>query len=116
MLSTNLPPTVSLDSPAPGNYLTPIAFNLAATASDPDGAIDHVDFLSNGTTLATKLTPPYTFTWTSVLPGSYQLTADGRCPSCAAAVPGRWGNGFAGQIGQRPFRTRIHAELRILNP
>ena len=47
---------------------------------------------------------------------SYQLTADGRCPSCAAAVPGRWGNGFAGQIAQRPFRTRIHAELRILNP
>ena len=81
LLSSNLPPTVSLDSPAPGNYLTPIAFNLAATASDPDGAIDHVDFLSNGTTLATKLTPPYTFTWTSVLPGSYQLTA--------AAVDGR---------------------------
>jgi pyruvate formate lyase activating enzyme len=47
---------------------------------------------------------------------SYQLTADGRCPSCAAAVPGRWGNGFAGQIAQRPFRTRIHAELPILNP
>jgi pyruvate formate lyase activating enzyme len=47
---------------------------------------------------------------------SYQLTADGRCPSCAAAVPGRWGNGFAGQIAERPFRTRIHAELRILNP
>jgi pyruvate formate lyase activating enzyme len=47
---------------------------------------------------------------------SYQLTADGCCPSCAAAVPGRWGNGFAGQIAQRPFRTRIHAELRILNP
>jgi hypothetical protein len=81
LLSSNLPPTVRLDSPAPGNYLTPLAFNLAATASDPDGAIDHVDFLSNGTTLATKLTPPYTFTWTSVLPGSYQLTA--------AAVDGR---------------------------
>ena len=81
VLSSNLPPTVSLDSPAPGNYVTPIDFNLAATASDPDGAIDHVDFLSNGTTLATKLTPPYTFTWTSVLPGSYQLTA--------AAVDGR---------------------------
>jgi pyruvate formate lyase activating enzyme len=47
---------------------------------------------------------------------SYRLTADGRCPSCAAVVPGRWGNGFAGQIAQRPFRTRIHGELRILNP
>jgi len=47
---------------------------------------------------------------------SYHLTADGRCPSCAAVVPGRWGNGFAGQISERPFRTRIHQTLRILNP
>jgi len=47
---------------------------------------------------------------------SYHLTADGRCPSCAAVVPGRWGNGFAGQIAERPFRTRIHQALRILNP
>ena len=33
----------------------------------------------------------------------YRLTAEGRCPSCAAAVPGRWGSGFAGQIASRPF-------------
>jgi pyruvate formate lyase activating enzyme len=33
----------------------------------------------------------------------YRLTADGRCPSCAAAVPGRWGAGFEGQLASRPF-------------
>jgi pyruvate formate lyase activating enzyme len=32
----------------------------------------------------------------------YLITADGRCPGCDAAVPGRWG-GFAGQISSRPF-------------
>src|SRR6185436_7293483 len=35
VLNNNLPPDVSLDSPAPGNYVTPITFNLTATASDP---------------------------------------------------------------------------------
>ena len=33
----------------------------------------------------------------------YRLTPDGRCPACAATVPGRWGSGFEGQIASRPF-------------
>src|SRR5216683_2993228 len=33
----------------------------------------------------------------------YRLTKDGRCPSCAVPIPGRWGAGFAGQIASRPF-------------
>jgi pyruvate formate lyase activating enzyme len=33
----------------------------------------------------------------------YRITADGRCPSCAASVPGRWSNRFDGQITSRPF-------------
>src|SRR5256712_4763441 len=33
----------------------------------------------------------------------YRVTADGRCPSCAAAVPGRWSAHFDGQITSRPF-------------
>ena len=46
---------------------------------------------------------------------SYRLTPDGRCPSCAAVVPGRWGTGFAGQVTDRPFRARIEqSDLRIL--
>jgi pyruvate formate lyase activating enzyme len=47
---------------------------------------------------------------------SYRLTSDGRCPSCAAIVPGRWGAGFEGQVASRPFRARIqNSGLRILN-
>jgi pyruvate formate lyase activating enzyme len=33
----------------------------------------------------------------------YRLTPDGRCPSCATAVPGRWSPRFDGQITSRPF-------------
>ena len=73
--NNNLPPQVSLDSPAPGNYLAPISFILTATANDLDGSVGSVEFLSNGTSLATKFAPPYEFIWTSVPPGSYQLSA-----------------------------------------
>lgn len=43
---------------------------------------------------------------------SYRLTPEGRCPACAAVVPGRWSSGFAGQIAAHPFRSR----LTILHP
>jgi pyruvate formate lyase activating enzyme len=33
----------------------------------------------------------------------YRLTADGCCPRCATAVPGRWSSRFEGQIASRPF-------------
>ena len=33
----------------------------------------------------------------------YTITPDGRCPSCAAAIPGRWSARFDGQIASRPF-------------
>ena len=89
--NNNLPPEVNLDSPLPGSYLTPISFDLTATANDPDGTIDRVEFLSNGATLATRSTPPYQFTWTSVPPGTYQLTAaavdDRGARTTSSAVP-----------------------------
>jgi pyruvate formate lyase activating enzyme len=45
---------------------------------------------------------------------SYRLTADGRCPACAAAAPGRWGPRFDGQIASRPFRADAGARLSLL--
>jgi pyruvate formate lyase activating enzyme len=46
----------------------------------------------------------------------YRLTPDGRCPSCAAPVPGRWSARFDGQIASRPFIPRSRGlEFRILN-
>jgi len=34
---------------------------------------------------------------------SYQITPEGRCPSCQAPVPGRWAEGFRRQITDHPF-------------
>ena len=43
----------------------------------------------------------------------YCLTADGRCPSCATILPGRWAARFEGQITDRPFRPRRSALVNI---
>ena len=43
---------------------------------------------------------------------SYRLTADGRCPACAAMVPGRWDPRFEGQIASRPFRAEGGVRLQ----
>ena len=46
----------------------------------------------------------------------YRLTPDGRCPSCNAAIPGRWAPQFEGQITDRPFLPRRGSRLvTILN-
>jgi pyruvate formate lyase activating enzyme len=33
----------------------------------------------------------------------YRLTAEGACPDCGTAIPGRWGRQFDGQIAASPF-------------
>jgi pyruvate formate lyase activating enzyme len=33
----------------------------------------------------------------------YLITPDGRCPSCNAAIPGRWSERFEGQIASSPY-------------
>jgi pyruvate formate lyase activating enzyme len=45
----------------------------------------------------------------------YQLTAEGRCPSCGTQIPGRWASQFAGQIADRPFSPRRSRLVNILN-
>jgi len=46
----------------------------------------------------------------------YHLTPEGRCPSCQAAIPGRWSDRFDGQIASHPFLPRRAAPLvTILN-
>jgi len=42
---------------------------------------------------------------------NYALTADGRCPKCETAIPGRWSTRFEGQIASRPFSPRNSAHL-----
>jgi pyruvate formate lyase activating enzyme len=42
---------------------------------------------------------------------AYRITPDGRCPSCAITIPGRWSAGFEGQITSRPFSPRKRSLL-----
>jgi pyruvate formate lyase activating enzyme len=44
----------------------------------------------------------------------YHVTAEGTCPSCQAAVPGRWDPAFAGQITFLPFQPHDRARLRVI--
>ena len=38
----------------------------------------------------------------------YRITAEGSCPGCGLAVPGRWASRFQGQIADAPFLSRRH--------
>ena len=73
----NAPPTVSITSPTNGATATaPANITLTATASDPDGSIQKVEFFYGGTNLIATLTaPPYSVVWTGVPQGAYVLTA-----------------------------------------
>ncbi len=72
----NAPPLVQLTAPSNGaTYTAPAAIALQATASDDDGTIANVTFYANDTAIGTDSTAPYAFSWTGVLPGTYQLTA-----------------------------------------
>jgi pyruvate formate lyase activating enzyme len=44
----------------------------------------------------------------------YRVTADGHCPSCQTALPGRWDAAFAGQITSFPFLPHDRSRLRVL--
>jgi pyruvate formate lyase activating enzyme len=50
----------------------------------------------------------------------YRLTAEGACPDCGTAIPGRWGSGFEGQAASSPFlpgsrrlRTILRGQISI---
>ena len=74
--SSNVPPTVSITSPAPGAAITlGQSFTLTASASDSDGTVTKVDFFANGVPIGTDTTAPYSITWTPAATGSYSLTA-----------------------------------------
>jgi len=73
---SNQPPTVSLTSPVSGSsYTAPANITLAATASDSDGSIAAVRFYQGMTMLTLDTASPYTYTWTGVSSGTYQLYA-----------------------------------------
>ena len=72
----NLPPSVSLTSPAGGAVFTsPVTITLTADATDPDDPVAHVEFFAGAESLGTASAAPYTVTWADVVPAQYSLTA-----------------------------------------
>jgi pyruvate formate lyase activating enzyme len=43
----------------------------------------------------------------------YRVTGDGACPDCGAAIPGRWGRTFEGQLTATPFMPGTR-RLRVI--
>ena len=44
----------------------------------------------------------------------YRITADGACPRCATAVPGRWAAAFEGQRATSPFLPHDRTRLSVI--
>jgi hypothetical protein len=74
--SGNVGPTVAMTSPANGStFPEPATINIEADANDSDGSVTNVAFYNNGTKLADDTGAPYSFTWSPVPAGGYQLRA-----------------------------------------
>ena len=73
-LTGNIPPAVSITSPASGaTYTAPANVTITAQASDGDGIVSRVDFYQGATLISTDTTSPYSITWSNVATGSYTL-------------------------------------------
>jgi hypothetical protein len=72
----NLPPTVSITSPANNDsFSAPATISITANASDSDGSITKVEFYNGAQLLGAVTSSPYTYSWTGVAAGSYAITA-----------------------------------------
>ncbi len=83
----NIPPTVSITSPANGTVFTAGSnITINASASDKDGTIGNVSFYAGTTLLGIVISPPYSFTWNNAPSGGYVLTAVAKDNSNATTV------------------------------
>jgi glucosylceramidase len=75
-LYPNSLPTVNISSPANNaGFTAPASIVINATAADADGTISKVDFYNGTTWIGTDATTPYSYTWTGVAAGTYNITA-----------------------------------------
>jgi len=72
----NKAPTVSITSPANGaTYNAPASVSISASASDADGSISKVEFYNGSQLLGVSTSAPYTYNWSNVAVGTYNITA-----------------------------------------
>lgn len=74
--ANNKPPAVSLTGPANNaTFIAPATISLTADAADTDGTVTMVQFYQNGNLIGAANTSPYTYSWTPVAVGNYNITA-----------------------------------------
>ena len=72
----NVPPSVSITSPAAGaTFTAPATITINAAAADSDGTVSKVEFFANGTLVGTDTAAPFNVVWTNAAAGTYNLTA-----------------------------------------
>lgn len=76
VVENNLAPTVTLSSPIDGSvYNIGETINLIASATDPDGNLDKVNFKVNGVFYKTDNQRPFANTFTAEKAGTYKIAA-----------------------------------------
>jgi hypothetical protein len=72
----NQSPTVEITGPADGaSFTAPADVTVTATAGDPDGSVDRVEFYRNGALVGSDLTAPYSFLHQDLPEGGFVLLA-----------------------------------------
>jgi pectate lyase len=73
---TNPLPTVSITAPSNGaSFVESATIPITANAADANGTVTKVQFYNGSTLLGTDVTSPYSFTWSNVAAGTYDITA-----------------------------------------
>jgi PA14 domain/Bacterial Ig domain len=108
----NLLPTIVLTAPSTGAAVFPIdPISLAASATDPDGTMNRVEFWADGNLLGQDTTAPYTWNWTGGLKtGTHSVWAvayDGANASTASA---------AVNVESLPFAVHPVSVQQLANP
>ncbi|AXY73420.1 T9SS C-terminal target domain-containing protein [Paraflavitalea soli] len=85
--ASNVPPTVSVTSPANNTSFTaPASITINATAADSDGTVTGVEFFNGTTSLGVDNVAPYSIVWNNVPVGAYTITAKATDDSSAVTT------------------------------
>jgi len=106
-------PLISITSPESGDvFTTPVNITITTNASDPDGNIAKVEFFNGSVKIGEKTSAPWSFTWSNVPEGTYNISAvatdnmNAKTPSAAVKIT----------VNQAPRITNQAPSVSIVKP
>jgi len=106
-------PVISITSPESGDvFTTPVNITITTNASDPDGNIAKVEFFNGSVKIGEKTSAPWSFTWSNVPEGTYNISAvatdnlNAKTPSAAVKIT----------VNQAPRVTNQAPSVSIVKP